>query len=205
MEYKMKKIVKIMLLPEAGQVQVLIDTIDMYNGLCNRISEILYRLYTAQPINKYRLEIVEKNNDIHHAVHLEFPYINAKLIPLAFRKVTRYYKYRDTPKNAYVFSGILDCNSYLISIKSNFKQPNNIGVLTINTLAGLQEIKFTFNDAKREELAKGFSRMGYGEYILSYKNDKFYLSTIIKEDQIKPTITNIMQDHDRKAYRRRFF
>ncbi len=179
----MKHNVKITLLPEVNQVQLLIDTIDMYSNFCNYISGILHKLYTAQPINKHYIKLVEISRDLQNAAHREFPAINHHLIPLAFRKVTKYYKHRPTAKEAYVFSGVLDCSSPVVSIKSNFTQPNNIGMLTIQTLVGPQEINFTFNEEKRDEVSEVFRMFRNLEFILFYNNGKFYLSTLINDDR----------------------
>ena len=195
----MKHNVNITLLPEVNQVQLLIDTIDMYSNFCNYISGILHNLYSAKPMNKHYIKLVETSRDLHNAAHREFPAINHHLIPLAFRKVTKAYKYKDTPKDAYVFNGILDCSSYLISIKPVIQQPDNIGMLTISTLSGPQEMRFTFDGAKREELSNVFNRMTYREYLLAYKANKFHLSTTINLDQIKPKVHRFLQDPFRKG------
>ena len=194
MESQMEKTVKMILLPEASQVKMLIDTIDMYSNFCNRISKILHRIYTTQPINENNLQLVAKSKDLHGKVHREFPDINFHLVPIAFRKITKYYKYRNTPKKAYVFSRILDCNSYLISIKCYPQQPNNTGTLTIVTLAGTQMINFRFNDVEGEDLYKSFKMNFHRNYTLDYIDDKFYLSTIIN-DEIMPIYRNISYDN----------
>ena len=190
----MKKIVKIILLPEPSQVKLLIDTIDMYSNFCNRISEILHRIYTTQPINEHNLQLVARSKELHGKVHREFPDINYHLVPIAFRKITKYYKYRNTPKKAYVFSRILECNSYLISIKCYPQLPNNTGTLTIETLAGTQMINFRFNDVEEEELYKRFKMNFHRNYTLYYIDDKFYLSTIIN-DEIISIYRNIRHDN----------
>ena len=194
MEPQMKKIVKIILLPEPSQVKLLIDTIDMYSNFCNRISEILHRIYTTQPINEHNLQLVARSKELHGKVHREFPDINYHLVPIAFRKITKYYKYRNTPKKAYVFSRILECNSYLISIKCYPQLPNNTGTLTIETLAGTQMINFRFNDVEEEELYKRFKMNFHRNYTLYYIDDKFYLSTIIN-DEIISIYRNIRHDN----------
>ena len=187
----MKKTVKVILQPEPEQIKILIDTIDMYSDLCNFISNRLFKVYTTEPINKHYLNLLERSDDLHKIVHGKFPNIDFHMIQLAFNKVTKYYKYRDTPSDAYVFGGELDYNSYLLIIEPDFTQPNNIGRLTIKTFSGPQKMNFLFNGAKREKLSEVFrGRMiPYREYILSYNNDKFYLSTIFKEEMpiiIKP-------------------
>ena len=160
----MKKTVKIILLPEANQVKLLIDTIDMYSNFCNRISKILHRIYTTQPINECNLQLVARSKKLHGEVHREFPYINFRLVPIAFRKVIKYYKYMDTPKKAYVFSGILDCSSYLISIKYFPQNHDDTGILTVYTLSGPQMIFFRFNDVEGEELYKRFKKENSVKY-----------------------------------------
>ena len=164
---------------------MLIDTIDRYCELCNYISKIVHKLYLAKPINNDHVKLVGKNRELHDRVHRKYPDINANLIPLAFRKVTRAYKYKKTPEDAYSFSGILDCSRWMVSIKFVMQSPNNIGMLTIFTSAVPQRMHFTFDNAKREEFSNVFNKVAYREYLLTYKDNKFYLSGSIKEDQVK--------------------
>ena len=199
MELHMKKNVKIILLPEDSQVQLLIDTIDRYCVLCNYISKILFRLYTDKPINKFYINLVSSNRDLQIKVHHLFPDININFIKLALKRVSKYYKYREMPSEAYVYSNILDCNSHLISISKVIQPKSNLRVITIHTLLGPQEVRFTFNDASKEDIDQISGRLPYREYTLTYKKNKFYLSTIINNEQIVPRIRSISFDHLRKG------
>ena len=186
----MKRNAKIILLPDASQSQLLINTIDRYCELCNYISKILHRLYSDIHINKDTLNQVEKSREFHDKVRINFfPDISTSMIELAFFKVTRAYKYKDTPLYAYSFSGIYDCNSYLVSIKSVMPAPNNMGVIIISTLTGTQMMNFTFDEEKRHELEYVFDKSKLPDYELSYKKAEFYLNASVKE--IKPKKPNM--------------
>ena len=187
----MKHNVKITLAPEDYQVKMLTDTIDMYSELCDYISRIVYKRDCVSPANLFYWKVDNKGQYFYYTVCDEFPDINTNLIQIAFRKVAKAYRKKDRPSDAYKFRGVLDCSSYLVSIKFVLPKPHDIGMLTISTLAGRQRMHFIFDNTQRKELEIAFNSKKYREYQLTYHEDKFYLSTIIND---KPIIKRIQPE-----------
>ena len=108
----------------------------------------------------------------------KFPDINSNLIPIAFRKVGKAYM-KNIPCNPHKFSGSMDYSKYLLSIKFVLPEPQNIGMLSISTSGGREQMHFTFDETCRKGVYAAFNRKAYCEYKLSYHNGEFVLSTKI--------------------------
>lgn len=172
--------IEVVLVPEAYQIQLLLATIDRYSEMCNYISEIVFLRDDIKPINLFYWDTDPDFKNFYYQVQAFFRDINTNLITLALRKVAKAYK-KKRPAECRKFSGVLDYSKYLLSIMYILPPPDNIGMLTIATLSGRQKMHFTFDDAQREALSIAFNGEKYREYELTYRENKFYLSTRIKE------------------------
>ncbi len=175
--------VHIVLCPEEHQIQLLLETMQRYNELCNYVSEIVFEQKDVKPINLYYWFIDNKSRNFYHHLKQEFPDINANFITLAFRKVSKAYKKR-RPAQPHNFEGAIDYSNYLISIKFVLPAPDEIGMLTISTLVGRQKMHFTFDISDRETLRLAFSRKKYREFQLTYRKEQFCLVGELNESLV---------------------
>jgi hypothetical protein len=166
--------VKVILAPDDWQIQPLLDTIDMYSDVCNFVSDIVYKMDHRKPKDLYYWRVDDHHENFYGAVRSEFPDINTNFIPLAFRKVAKAYR-KKRPSEAHKFNGVLNCSNYTITIKFILPSPDNIGLLTLSTLAGRTPMHFVFDDNQRKELSVAFNRKRFREYEIIYQDDKFYL------------------------------
>jgi len=188
----MKDKIKVTLAPADWQVQLLLETIDMHCKLCDYISCIVHKRDSRKPRNLYYWVVDGYHKNFYQAIRHEFPKINTNLIPLAFRKIAKAYK--KWPCEPYKFCGTLDCSNYTLSIKFVLPSPNNIGMLTISTLAGRLSMHFIFDDTQRKELSVAFNKKRFREYELVYQDDQFHLITDVYDQKIKPTGPKPMPD-----------
>ena len=179
----MSETITVTIEPDFNQVQFLLDTIGMYTDLCNYLSLVVHKHDHLRPANLYYWDVDDNHQNLYHQVRSVFPNINANFITLAFRKVAKAYK-NNSPKEAYKFNDTLDCSKYIISMKFILPSPNNIGMLTISTLAGRQQMHFIFDDTQRSELCRVLNSKQYREYELIYRENTFYLIIDIKDDHV---------------------
>ena len=175
----MNQKITVALVPDAYQVQLLLENMNRYSELCNYISCIVNENKHVRPVNLYYWKADIHFENLYEEMRAKFPDINSNFIPIAFRRVGKAYK-RSMPCNAHKFNGTVDYSKYLLSIKFILPPPQNMGVLNISTLAGREQMHFTFDDSCREGVYAAFNRKEYCEYKLTYQGDTFFLSTNIK-------------------------
>ena len=181
MEMQMKNKIKVILAPADWQVQLVLDTLEMYSDMCNYISRVVHKRDCRKPKSLYYW-VVDHHQNFYKTVRHEFPDINTNLIPLAFRKIAKAYK-KKRPDEPLKFQDTLDCSNYTISIKFVLPSPNNIGMLTISTLAGRLAMHFIFDDAQRKELNVAFNHKRFRDYQLIFQNNQFNLITDVYDQK----------------------
>ena len=183
--------VKVVLAPDESQVKILLDTFDRYSELCNYISLETYDDFLKKPQDRHYRQLCKPNYvSPYEDVRNKFPDIDVEFIPLAFGRVQKAYKAK-RPDEAYRFSGILDCSNLIVSIKFALPRPDNIGMLTIMTLSGYQDIYFLFDKTQRRYLSVAFNRSRFRAYQLVYQDDLFCLITdICSHNQINSLVDN---------------
>ena len=195
----MKYNVKLVLIPDVCQFNVLLDTILIYNKMCNYISRIVHKQDCLKRENIHYWK-VDNNINFYDAVCAEFPDINTSFILLAFRKIEKVYKGK-RPNEAYIFSEILDCTNHTMSIKFVLPSPNNIGMLTISTLAGCQIMHFVFDDSQRLQIKKAFEHYDkIHNFQLVYRDHQFILTTDVYDIKESSVIYENPISRSRKVF-----
>lgn len=173
--------IKVILVPDKYQVQIIFDTIYMYNDMCNYISRIVHERNYKKPRDLYYWTVNNHHKNFYEAIRYEFPDMNTCLIPLAFRKVAKAYKKR--PSEAHEFSDTLDCSNGTVTIKHVMPSPENIGFLSLSTLGGRQSMHFIFEDDQRKELSVAFNRKRFREYELVIESEQMCLITDVYDQK----------------------
>ncbi len=190
----MKDKVKVILAPDTYQVQLLLDTIERYTDMYNYISRIVHKQDHRKPRDLYYWKVTDRYKNFYDLVRHEFNDLNTNLIPLAFRKIAKAYK-KKWPSEPHRISGILDCSNYTISIKFVLPPPQNIGMLTISTLAGRISLHFIFDDDQRKELGVAFNRKKFRDYQLVYQDNQFTLITDVYDQKIRQKVPEPIPDY----------
>jgi len=171
--------------PDANQSQQLLDTMTRYHELCNYISQLTVEQNYSRPIHLKDWRVDNSYDNLYHQVRGMFPDVNSNMITLAFRKVSQSYSKTKTITEPLQFGGDVDFNSYMVSFLYVTPSPNNIGVISISTLAGLQNMRFELEDAQRKYWDIALSFKKYCEYKLSNYEGIFYLSRNLGDSKIK--------------------
>lgn len=176
--------IKVVLVPEVNQVQLLFDTMNRYCELCNYISQIVFDRDCSRPINLYYWQVDHNYKNLYHQVRHNFPDVNSNMVTMALRRVPKAYM-KNRPSEPLRFSGAVDYSSYMISMTYLSPKPANFGLITISTPAGRQKMQIVFDDSQREKLQIAFNSKKYCEYKLSYQEGTFYLSRNLSDSKIK--------------------
>jgi len=171
--------------PDANQTQQLLNTMTRYHELCNYISQLSVEHDYSLPthINYWKVDNIY--GIPYHQVLGMFPDVSSNIITLAFRKVSQSYSKTKTITKPLHFAGDVDFNSYMVSFLYITPLPTNIGVISISTLAGLQNMRFELEDAQRKYWDIALSFKKYCEYKLSYHEGRFCLSRNLGDSKIK--------------------
>lgn len=178
--------IKVILVPDERQRQIIFNTMERYSEMCNYISRIVFEREVKNPRNLYYWVIDNYDQNFYDNIRYHFRDMNTCLIPLALRKVAKAYK-NNWPIEAHQFSDILDCSNGTVTIKHVMPSPNNIGFLTISMLGGRQAMHFVFDDNQRRELSVAFNRKKFRDYELTFQDNQFCLITDVydqKKDRV---------------------
>jgi IS605 OrfB family transposase len=155
----MKLTIKIKLLPTKEQQSILLDTIRKFNAICNHISQKAFETKTFNQVKLHHLVYKEVRNKFG---------MSAQFIVRAIAKVSDSYKVNKKSINRFKPYSAVVYDRRLVRFK-------NLSTASMNTIAGRQEISFTFgNYASLDK-----NRM-CGEADLVYKHGKFFLHVVIE-------------------------
>lgn len=183
-----------MLSPDAHQSKSLLDTMNRYSELFNYVSQAYFENDDIKPRNLYYWRVDYWYDNFYRELRDKFKDINSNFIQIVFGKVSKAYR-KNRPSEAYKLSGATHYNKYLLSIKCISPLPFNIGTITISTLTGRQQLYFKFEEAERNDLLYiALNGKKYREYELLYQEEKFYMSTTIKEEPANLLIPILIPD-----------
>lgn len=160
----MKLTLKIKLLPNQEQEELLLSTIKEANSACNSISEIAFskRLFNQFKLHKEAYYLIKNNFNL-----------SAQMAVRCIGKVTDSYKLDKKTKRTFKKFGSIAYDSRIMTYK-----PNNI--ISLWCVGGRQTIDFVCHNPKYIPYIKG-------EADLVYKKGKFYLFQTVEvpEEEIK--------------------
>ena len=148
----MKLTLKIKLLPNEEQADLLLETIKETNAVCNAISEVAW---SKRIFNNFKL-----HHEVYHSYKATFK-LSSQCLIRAIAKVADAYKIDKKVKRTFRSLGSIAYDSRIMTYK-----PDNI--VSLWCIGGRQKIKFVCHNPSYLPYIKG-------EADLVYKKGKFYL------------------------------
>ena len=160
---------KVKLKPTEEQHKLLLETMELYNTACNRISEIAFNADTKKQFDIHRL--------CYDTIRSEFPQLSSQMVVRAIAKVSGNLK-REFKQHRFKPHGAIQYDSRTFS----FKQ---VDLISLWAIGGRQRIKMIMTGYQKKTSYESKKQAN-----LVFIDNQFYLLVVIDTDEKEPIATD---------------
>ena len=160
---------KVKLNPTAEQRKLLLDTMELYNKACNRISEMAFNSNTKKQFDIHRL--------CYNSIRQEFPSLSSQMVVRAIAKVSGQLK-REFVQHSFKPHGAIQYDSRTFSFKA-------VDEISLWCIGGRQRINMIMTGYQKKTAYESKKQAN-----LVFVDNQFYLLVVVDTDEKQPIVTD---------------